>query len=140
MLEQGSACTCTMEITVCFVILYFGFCEFLSAFTDDIDSQLNNFSARTEICNESPCVEGQIYLMKALNAIIQFHSKARQLSSFQFEIIYTYFFDIDFFRVSLDFSYLYNEHVLIYLVYQEIRITICLLQINAVTFVLNIHI
>lgn len=63
-----------------FVCIYFGFCQFIVAFADDIIEDIDNLNQKVLNNSESDQFEMENELHRQLRDIVTFHSRVTQLS------------------------------------------------------------
>lgn len=103
------------------VFLVVGFCSFLVLFARNIETELDYL----KLCSKS-------HLSMKIYSLVQFHSKAKQLSSniTWLKFIYSIFI---YFRISTGFSHFYRIIVITYFGWSTTNICLSLLQIHLVS-------
>lgn len=137
---QTLALICHAEVGTCILILYAGICKFLTEFTIEIK---NNLQYKSSDVKDD--YEEYTDLTDKLNETIQFHADAKELSLmmlFFFLLVCPFFlYNFEtiifvFLRLANEFSNLYNNHILAYLLFSFCRLTACLLEIHMVIITL----
>lgn len=131
---QTLALICHAEVGICILILYAGICKILTEFIIEIKNNLQHKSSDVEVE-----YEWNTNTAHKFNETIQFHADAKELSLMSCFFISLSFFADNFktiisvfLRLANEFSNLFNNHILAYLLFSFCRLTACLLEIHMV--------